>query len=53
MTVWVCYDVCYNYDNTFRYVAKVVDSLDKALKFVSEVGPTETDWREFEEFAAT
>lgn len=50
MTIYICYEVNFNYCNEFQHVVKVVDSEEKALEWVSEVEPAETEWREYECF---
>ena len=35
MTIYICYEVNFNYCNEFQHVVKVVDSEEKALEWVT------------------
>lgn len=48
MTVWIGYQVYYNYADQFETVVKVFDSEEKAFAWRSEFKETCTDWREYE-----
>ena len=48
MTVWIGYQVYYNYADQFDTVVKVFDSEEKAIAWKSEFKETRTDWREYE-----
>ena len=49
MKVFLCYDVSYDYCNTYKNVAKVVADEDNAISWCDEIKHTECEWREYSE----
>ena len=50
MTVWIGYEVYYNYCDEWHSVVKVFDDEIKALIWKEEFKSTETEWRTYQEF---